>query len=283
MTFSPVVHRVVTALIRAELTAVNIHTLSVALERLKDQLPRLEAQPERQFAAALLSACGYPSTIQELKVFLDQASALTHAALVSEEILPEMAVHYMRWIPAFLEDMDANLSRNARLMLRWIATAFRETIAAQPESLDLLRRVADDPGTTIKSSAYIVYALGKCGTVDDYERVTRHAEWVIEHDREHLDMVADALYALYPPALINALSFFLERAGDSRNRNQFATGLALLSKVAEIEDRTFWRTYANEMSDILDRMYESGTRNTAVARLLDQVEKQLALAAYEED
>lgn len=283
MTFSPIVHRVVTALIRAELAAVNIHTLSVALERLQDQLPTLESQPERQFAAALLQSCGYPVTIQELKVFLNQTSALTNTALVSEEILPEWAVNYMRWLPAFLEDLEVNLSRNARLMLRWTATAFREPIAAQPESLDLLRRVADDASTSVKTSAYLVYALGKCGTADDYDRVTRHAEAVIEHDREHLDMVADALYSLYPPALINALNFFLERADDSRNRNQFATGLALLSKVAEIEDRAFWRTYADEMSAILDRMYEAGTSNTAVVRLLDQVEKQLALAAYEED
>lgn len=283
MSQSALVPRVVSALIRAELGGVNAHTLAVALSRSEAANVKFEALSERGAALVLLQYCGYPTSLPELNVFLATPNTLTPTMLNAHLISDDQAVNYMRWLPAFLEDMDLPLQRNSRALLRWLVTDRAAAIAADQSSLDLLRRLADDPETSPKLSALIAYTLGKCGTLDnDYERVTRHAETVIAHDRENLDLVAEALYALYPPALINALQYFLEQTeGGAPNRQQLNTGLSLLAKVAEIEDRAFWQAYHEPMGSLVDRLSAFGGRNNAVMRLLDQVEKQLAYAAYD--
>ncbi|MDW8298330.1 MAG: hypothetical protein RML95_03235 [Anaerolineae bacterium] len=284
MSHVALVQRVVNALIRTELTGVNAHTLAVALQRAEAAGVDFEALSERGLALVLLQYCGYPTSLQELSVFLGTPHTLTPSMLVSTLISDDQAVNYVRWLPAFLEDMDVPLQRNSRTMLRWVVADRAAAIAAQQASLDRLRRLADDSSTSPKLSALLVYALGKCGTLEeDYDRVIRHAEIVIAHDRENLDLVAEALYAMYPPALINALQYFLEQTDGTLNRQQLNTGLILLAKVAEIEDRTFWQTYHEPMSHLVDQLSALGNRHTAIMRLLDQVEKQLAYAAYNAD
>lgn len=282
MSQTALVPRVVSALMRAELPGVNVHTLAVALQRAESAAVNFEALSERGVALVLLQYCGYPTSPLELKAFLATPHTLTPNLLVSALISDDQAVNYVRWLPAFLEDMDLPLQRNSRAMLRWVIADRAAAIALQQPALDLLRRLADDPSTSPKLSALLVYALGKCGTLDeDYDRVIRHAEIVIVHDRENLDLVAEALHAMYPPALINALQYFLEQTDGAPNRQQLNTGLLLLAKVAEIEDRAFWQTYHEPMSALLDQLSGLARRHSAVTRLLDQVEKQLAYAAYD--
>ncbi len=280
MTNSPVVHRVVAGLTRSEFAGVNSHTLAVALARIEAESTLSEQANERQVAIRLLERIGYPETVAELSTFLNVSHALTPLDLPDGEITAQHAVSYMRWIAAFLNDPEPNIQKNARILLRWLVTNRRETIAADQTSLDQMRRVADDTETGAKSSAFLVYALGVCGTSEDYDRVIRHAELVIEHDREHLDLVADGLYRLYPPALINALQYFLEHTQPGEKK-QFMTGLHLLSKVAEIEDRTFWQTYYDDMESILEQLTEMAGSNHAVERILDLIEKHLAFSNYE--
>lgn len=276
------VPRVMSALVRAELSGVNTHTLAVALQRAEAAGVKVESLSERGLALVLLQYCGYPSSPQELNAFLSTPHTLTPSLLVSSLISDDQAVNYVRWLPAFLEDMDLPLQRNSRVMLRWVVADRAAVIAAHQSALDLLRRLADDPSTSAKLSALLVYALGKCGTLEeDYDRVIHHAEIVIAQDRENLDLVAEALYAMYPPALINALQYFLEQTDGAPNRQQLNTGLTLLAKVAEIEDRAFWQTYHEPMSNLVDQLSALGTRHSAIMRLLDQVEKQLAYAAYD--
>lgn len=282
MSQTALVPRVVSALIRAELSGVNAHTLAVALQRAEAADVKVETLSERGLALVLLQYCGYPNSVQELNTFLGTPHTLTPNLLVSALISDDQAVNYVRWLPAFLEDMDLPLQRNSRVMLRWVVADRAAAIAAQQPALDLLRRLADDPSTSPKLSALLVYALGKCGTLEeDYDRVIQHAEIVIAQDRENLDLVAEALYAMYPPALINALQYFLEQTDGAPNRQQLNTGLTLLAKVAEIEDRAFWQTYHEPMSHLVDQLSALGTRHSAIMRLLDQVEKQLAYAAYD--
>ncbi|MBO9310395.1 MAG: hypothetical protein J7551_11505 [Chloroflexi bacterium] len=282
MSQTGLVPRVMSALSRAELTGVNAHTLAVALHRAEMSGVNFEALSERGLALVLLQHCDYPITAQELSVFLGVPHALTPNQLSSALISDEQAVNYVRWLPAFLESTDAYLQRNSRTMLRWLVAERAAAIASQQPALNLLRRLADDSNTSPKLSALLVYALGKCGTLDeDYDRVIRHAEIVIIHDRENLDLVTEALYAMYPPALINALQYFLEQTDGAPNRQQLNTGLLLMAKVAEIEDRAFWQAYHEPLSRLADRLSALGNRHSAIARLLDQVEKQLAYAAYE--
>jgi lipopolysaccharide biosynthesis regulator YciM len=192
----------------------------------------------------------------------------------------------MRWLTAFIDDPDANVQRNARTMLRWLVANRTAAIQADQSSLNNIRRFADDPDTSAKSSAYIVYSLGLCGNPEeDYERVIRHAERVIEQDRERLDMVAESLYRMYPPALINAVTFFLDstaKENSGQSRKQFATGMYLLEKVAEIDDAGFWRQYYDEMDAVVSRLAVFAKDNPAVERTVDQIEKHLALAYSDE-
>jgi len=281
MPHPPIVHRVLNGLVRAELAGINPHTLAVALDRVERANIDLSHHSERGAALILLQYTGYPETINELSVFLAHPRQLTPADVLPEMFTEARALNYTRWLPAFFEDADPHLARNSRLLCRWLVNNCRETIRANQESLDLMRRLADDPSTSAKTAAYLVFTLGSCGTLDDYERVTRQAEAVIMGDRENLDMVAEGLYRLYPPALVNALQYFLDQA-DGRNRQQLTTGLILLEKVAEIDDKAFWRTYADEMGAILDKVSAQAGRNGAVLRLVDQVEKQLGFAALED-
>jgi hypothetical protein len=92
--------------------------------------------------------------------------------------------------------------------------------------------------------------------------------------------VAEALYRLHPPALINALQYFLEHT--EPKSKQFNAGVHLLAKVAEIDDQAFWNTYFDDMAQIVDKLSELMGHNPAVERILDLVEKHLALASDED-
>jgi len=280
MTIQP--NRVIAGLVRAELAGITPHTLAVAFARCEG-LP-LDTLSEREFAIELLTRANYPESINEFSIFLSQPQALSPATLNADAITALHAPHYMRWLPAFLDDPDVNIQKNARLMLRWLVANRRDAIHNEQECLDNLRRIADDSGSvSTRNSGFVAYALGCCGSNDDYERVIRHAELVIEHDREHLDLVAEGLYRLYPPALINALQFFLERTNPNARKKEFATGMVLLSKVAEIEDREFWKTYYNEMDALTQRLGEWAVNNSAVERVLDQIEKQMVLTSIDDE
>jgi hypothetical protein len=113
------------------------------------------------------------------------------------------------------------------------------------------------------------------GTIDDYDRVIKQSELVIEHDRENIGLVAEALYKMYPPALINALQYFIENTPP--NSKQFIAGLQLLAKVAEIDDKSFWSTYFDDMDHIVGKVNEIAGHNPTVERILDLIEKHLAL------
>jgi hypothetical protein len=278
----PPVHRALAGLARAELAGVNPHTLALALSRAERDGVPFERMDERQAALALLERVGYPESVAELNLFLNVPQGLAGAALLPDQITGRHALQYVRWLAGFLNDPEPDTQRNARLLLRWLVATWGETIAADQSALDSLRQVADDPQTGAKCSACIVYALGVCGTLDDYDRVIRHAEQVIEHDLEHLDLVAEGLHRLYPPALVNALVYFLDHAPGA-DQKQFATGIHLLARVADIEDQTFWSTYHAEMSQLLDRLEPVASRSRAIEHIHDQIEKRLAQAAIGED
>lgn len=281
MVHPPAVHRVLAGLARAELAGVNAHTLAVALIRAETSGLSLDQQDERQIAVALLERAGYPTSAAECSAFLAAGPALSPLALTPDAIPDAQAPRYAHWLAGFLNDPDPNAQRNARVLLRWLVNNRRDALAADPQALDPLRLVADDPETSARNSASIVHTLGMAGTLDDYDRVIRHAELVIEHDLEHLDMVAEGLRYLYPPALINALAFFLDHTRGG-NPKQFTTGMHLLSAAADIEDRQFWTTYFADMEAIVDRLQDMAGRNHAVERVLDVIEKRLAQAALEE-
>lgn len=242
MVYPPAVHRVLAGLARAELAGVNAHTLAVALVRAEASGLVFDGQDERQIALSLLELSSYPNSAAECSAFLAAGPALSPLALTPDAIPEEQAPRYVRWLAGFLNDPDVNVQRNARQLLRWLVSNRRAALAADLQTLDPLRLIADDPETSARNSAYVVHALGLAGTLDDYDRVIRHAELVIQHDLEHLDMVAEGLRYLYPPALINALAYFLDHTPGT-GQKQFSTGMHLLSAAADIEDRAFWTTY----------------------------------------
>jgi len=59
--------------------------------------------------------------------------------------------------------------------------------------------------------------------------------------------------------------------------------LQLLAKVSEIEDRKFWTTYFDDMAKMVDKVNELAGHNSAVERILDQIEKHLALVGTDEE
>ena len=276
MAHPPVVHSALAKLARAEFVGVNAHTLPVALFRAERDAVPFDRLDERQVAIALLERASYPTSMQELNLFLNVGNTLSPTTLVAREITEEHASPYVTWLAGFLNDPDANTQKNARVLLRWLVANRAEAIAAKQAALDGMRRVADDSANSWKNAAFIAYVLGVCGTPDDYDRVIRQAEIVIEHDKEHADLVAEALYRLHPPALINALQYFLEHA--PANSKQFVAGIHLLAKVAEIEDQTFWNTYYKDMDQIVEKVAEVVGHNHVVERILDLIEKHLALA-----
>jgi hypothetical protein len=278
--YPPVVHSVLAKLARAEISGVNVHTLPVALERAQRDRITFDGLDERQVAIVLLERIGYPETMAELELFLNTPHALSPTVLLPQSITASHAPSYVTWLAGFLNDPESNVQKNARILLRWLVSNHQPAIAAKQESLDGLRRLADDPANSWKNSAFIAYALGVCGSIEDYDRVIRQAEAVIEHDREHADLVAEALYRLHPPALINALQYFIEHAPE--NSKQFIAGIHLLAKVAEIEDRQFWNTYYNDMDQIVERLADLVGHNSTVERILDLIEKHLALAQDED-
>ena len=280
MAHPPVVHSALAKLGRAEFVGVNAHTLPVALHRAERDTVPFDQLDERQAAIALMERSGYPTTMHELSLFLNVGNALTPTTLIAREITEQHAQPYITWLAGFLNDPEPNIQKNARILLRWMVANRAAAIAANPTSLDGLRRIADDPVNSWRNAAFIAYALGVCGTPDDYDRVIRQAEIVIEHDKEHADLVAEALYRLHPPALINALQYFLEHA--PANSKQFVAGIHLLAKVADIEDQAFWNTYYNDMDQIVKKLGELVGRNPVVERILDLIEKHLALAQDEE-
>lgn len=281
MLHPPVVHRVVAKLARSEIGGVNAHTLPIALDRAERENIDFEPLNERQMAVLLLERASYPETTHEFNLFLTVQHTFTPGILNVQEITDNHAAPYMRWAAAFLNDPEPIAQKNARLLLRWLVANRREAVAADQTSLDNLRRVAADPDSGWKNSAFIVYALGMCGTLEDYDQVIRHSEQVIEHDRENLELVAEALHRLYPPALINALQYFLEHT--STAPKQFIAGMHLLAKVAEIDDPAFWKTYYNDMDRILTELSEVADHIPAVERVLDLIDKQLALASRDDE
>jgi hypothetical protein len=280
MNYPPVVQAVIAKLSRAELAGVSAHTLPIALERIAHEGITFEGLTERQIAIGILERIGYPESMAELEHFLRPTAALTQVTLTTSEITEAHAIAYVRWLVAFLIDPDTNIQKNARLMLRWLVTTYHTAIAAQPDTVDGYRKLADDPSAGQKNAAFIVYTLGLCGIPEDYDYIIRLAEVVIEHDREHISMVVDALYRLYPPALINALTYFLENS--TAGSKQFTAGLHLLSQVAEIDDQGFWTTFYDDMDRIVSVINTTATRNSSVTRLLDRIEKHLAFVGSDE-
>src|SRR5262245_55158000 len=205
MTHPPVVNSTISKLLRAEIVGVNANTLPIALERAEREKVPFDEFSERQVAIALLERAGYPESMAELGLFLNVGQAIKASTLAPSEITEQHAPSYVRWLAGFLNDPEQNVQKNARILLYWLVTKRAVSISADQRNLDNLRRVADDPQSNWRNAAFLVYALGVCGTTDDYEIVTRQAEIVIEHDREHIDLVAEGLYRLYPPALVNAL------------------------------------------------------------------------------
>ncbi len=277
----PVVHSAITKLMRAEISGVNAHTLPVALARADSDNVPFATMNERQVAIALLDRAGFPETVDELKLFLNLGHTLTPASMRAEDITADHAPRYVTWLAGFLNDPEPNVQKNARILLRWLVTAHQETIAANQKCLDAMRRAADDSEASWRNAAYVAYALGLCGAHEDYDRVVKQAELVIEHDREHADMVAEALYKLYPPALINALEYFLDQSQD--NAKQFIAGIALLAKVADIDDPAFWSTYYDDMDRIVKKVNELAGRNRDVERIVDLIEKHLAYVGGEDE
>jgi hypothetical protein len=275
----PAVHSVLTKLTRAEIAGVNAHTLPVALERAQRDQITFDGLDERQVAIALLERIGCPETMAELSLFLNTSHTLSPTVLLPQSVTEQQAPSYVTWLTGFLNDPEPNIQKNARILLRWLVSNYRPAVAARQESLSGLRQLADDPENSWKNSAFIAYALGVCGTVEDYDRVIHQAELVIEHDREHAELVAEALYRLHPPALINALQYFLEHA--PANSKQFIAGIHLLAKVAEIEDQQFWNAYYDDMDQIVERLADLVGHNSTVERILDLIEKHLALAQDE--
>ncbi len=280
MAYPPVVHSTLAKLARAEIAGVNVHTLPISLERAERQGVSFEQLDERQVAITLLERIGYPESMQELSLFLNVSHTLNPATLTVRDISGQHAVAYVTWLAGFLNDPEVNIQKNSRILLRWLVTNWQEAIRAAPASLDALRRVADDPLNSWKNAAFIAYALGVCGTVDDYDRVIHQAEIVLEHDREHAEMIADALYRLHPPALISALQYFL--GNEPANSKQFIAGIHLLAQVAQIEDQQFWNTYYNDMDQIAAKLGDVAGSNPTVERILDLIEKHLALAEDED-
>ena len=271
----PVVYSAVVKLARSEIVGVNVHTLPIALDRAERQHITFENYSERQVAVVLLERCGFPESMQELSLFLNVTHTLSPTILLPEEITDQHAPLYMTWIAGFLNDPEPNIQKNSRILLQWLVTNRQAAIQAVPNCLDSLRRVADDSVSTWKNSAFVAYALGLAGAIDDYDRVIKQSELVIEHDREHIGLVAEALYKMYPPALINALRYFIENT--EPNSKQFIAGLQLLAKVAEIDDQSFWNTYYDDMDHIVQKVTEIAGHNQTVERILDLIEKHLAL------
>ncbi|CAG1014343.1 MAG: hypothetical protein IAE83_08200 [Anaerolinea sp.] len=283
MSQSPLLHKVISALARTDLAGVTPHTLAVARARLNEENISPEGLSEAALGSALLARVRYPITPAEMNLFLSVSPLLTPASLPLDEISEQHAVHYMPWLAGFLSDPETVVQQNARTLLRWLVTHRCEAIRAEQRSLDAIRRLADDPSTSPKASAYLVYALGSCGTLDDYDRVIRHAEIVIEHDRDRVMLIADGLYRLYPPALINALQFFLDHVHADMKSKQGMTGMSLLDKVADIEDRAFWKTYYDQMEQIVERLKKLAGTNNHVEYIVDQIEKNLAYSALDDD
>jgi hypothetical protein len=281
MAHPPVVHSAVAKLARSDIAGVNAHTIPIALERTERDKINFETLNERQVVIALLERISMPDTMRELSVFLDVNHLLTPTILSASDISDNQAQHYMTWIAGFLNDPEPNIQKNARVLLRWLVTNRQTAIQKNQSSLDILRRVADDPESTWKNAAYVAYALGICGSMEDYDRVIKQSELVIAHDREGIELVAEALYRMYPPALINALQYFIENTPP--NSKEFIAGVQLLAKVSEIEDRQFWTTYFDDMAKMVDKVNELAGRNSVVERILDQIEKHLALVGSDEE
>ncbi len=281
MAHPPVVHSAVAKLARSEIAGVNVHTIPIALDRAdRDQVPFAQMN-EREVAIALLQRISYPESASELSSFLNVSHTLAPTMLSTQDLGDLHAQSYMTWLAGFLNDPEPNIQKNSRVLLRWLVANRRSGIAEKQDCLNGIRRIADEDPLSWKNAAFIVYALGMCGNIEvDYDRVIHQSELVIEHDKEHADLVAESLYNMYPPALINALQYFIEHA--PANSKQFSAGIQLLAKVTEIEDQQFWNTYFDDMDHIIEELSDMSEDNPAVERILDRIEKHLAMAGNEE-
>lgn len=275
------VNRVSSKLTRAELNGINAHTLALGVQRIERDQLGVEHLTEREIALALIERSVYPESVAEMNLFLSVPVPLSNTTLLPELITPTHAPTYMRWVAGFLNDPDPNIQKNSRLLLKWLISHHQAAIIADQTSLDMMRHVAADAASIWRSSAYIVYALGMCSTQEDYDTVIYHAEQVIEHDRDNLGMIAEALYRMHPPALISAVQFFLDVT--QIPSKQFTAGMQLLARVAEIPNREFWRTYFDDMDGIVTRLADIASKIPAVERIVDQIEKNLAFASVDDE
>jgi hypothetical protein len=277
----PVVHSAVAKLARSEIAGVNAHTIPIALDRAEREHISFADLNEREVVIMLLQRISYPESAFELSAFLNVNHALTPTTLSTQDITDLHAQSYMTWLAGFLNDPEPNMQKNSRILLRWLVANRGAGIREKQQCLAGIRRIADEDPLSWKNAAFIVYALGMCGTIEeDYDRVIQQSELVIEHDKEHADMVAESLYHMYPPALINALQYFIEHA--PANSKQFSAGIHLLAKVTEIEDKQFWNTYFDDMDRIVKNLTNLAGDIPAVERILDRIEKHLAMAGDDE-
>src|SRR5258708_37118611 len=132
MAQSPAVASTVTKLARSEIAGVNSHTLPIALERAERDHVDFAALNERQVAIVLLERIGYPESMRELSLFLGVNHSLTPTALLASEIGDQRAAPYVTWLAGFLDDPDANIQKNALLLLRWLVPIRQRALRAQP-------------------------------------------------------------------------------------------------------------------------------------------------------
>ncbi len=262
-------------LIRAGLVGVNAHTLSVALDRIDRLDIMLERLNDQQSALTMLQYAGYPESVRELNLFLNVGQLLTPASFRGDGLTGQHAVAYVSWLPPFLANPEPHIQKNASILLQWLATTHQAAIAEQQACLDGLRQMAnDEQHISRKQAAYIAYTLGRCGSASDYETIIRMAEYGIEHGRENVALVSEAIYSLNPAGLVNALVYFLNSTED----RQFMTGLHVLEQVAAIDRPDFWKAYYDEMDGIVERLRTLINQHRGLERILDTIEKHLSVA-----
>jgi len=259
--------------IRAGLAGVNAHTLTVALSRADQLGVDFDVLTEQRAALLLLEQNSYPESEDELKLFLEVGQALTPAALLDATLTDEHAVAYMFWLPPFLVSTETHVQKNASVLLQWCIANRQTAIAANQASLEGLRQMANDPHVSRKQAALLAYVLGRCGTPEDADTVIRLAEYGIEHGRESIALVSEAIYSLNPEGLISALKFFL----NSSDEKQFATGLQVLEHITEIDMPDFWSTYYKDIDHITKRLSKLSSKHRSIGRILDAVEKNLSM------
>ncbi len=260
-------------LIRAGLTGVNPHTLTVALNRAERLAIRFDLQTEQAAALSLLELAGYPETANELDLFLSVGQTLKPISFVDGALTPDHAVAYVIWLPPFLAQADPHIQKNAGTLLHWLIANRRAAVAANPGCLDGLRALAAGNTLNRYQAALIAYTLGRCGIATDSDTVIRLAEYAIEHGRENVALVSEAIYSLNPAGLVGALKQLLNAADE----HGLWTGIQVLEHIATIDDPAFWAAYYDEIDGLIGGLGALAGRHRDLARALDAIEKHLSL------